>query len=196
MKQLLLCLALCFALVAGANAQLTTEKGSKSDQINIKIHEVDLLLQILPLLLTKDQLNNDVLPALETVRNLEKKQLKLEDEALQNMEPDLDKALKDAYEKGAYPSKAIIGEVSKQTKDLGMKRLVVQLNMVSVMTAILEKTLNAGQKKALENSFDEKFIDPSAKAGTLSQEAKINFFVKRVFLDPLTYEILKKLAAK
>ncbi|MDR3691817.1 MAG: hypothetical protein P4L46_20730 [Fimbriimonas sp.] len=194
MKHLLLSLGLCLALVTGASAQITTDKGSKSDEINLKIHEVDLLLQILPLLLTKDQLNNDVLPAVEQARAIAKKELQAEDDALAKMEPIVDQALADAYAKGAYPSRTMIDEVAKTTKTYANKRLITELNMVSVLTAMLEKTLNSGQKKALINSFDPKFIDPAAKPESMSDEAKMNFFVRRVFLDPMVYEVLKKLA--
>ncbi len=196
MKHLLLSLGLCCALFTGANAQILTEKGSRSDQINIKIHEADLLLQLLPLLLTKEQIVNDVLPAVEVARDIQRKQLRVEDDALANMEPILDQALTDAYSKGAYPSKKIIDEVAKTTKNLGNQRIITQLKMVSVLTTMLEKTLNAGQKRALVNSFDPKFIDPSIKPESMSEEAKMNFFVKRVFMDNLAYDVLKKLAGK
>ncbi len=194
MKPLLLSLGLCFAVCSSANAQINTDKGTKSDLINMKIHQADLLLQILPLVLTKEQLTNDVLPAVEVARSLQKKQLMLEDDALANMEPILDEALTAAYEKGAYPSKKMIDEVVKTTKTLANKRIITTLNMVSVLTVMLEKTLNAGQRKAMINSFDPKFIDPSAKPETMTDQAKMNFFVKRVFMDPVAYEILKKLA--
>ena len=68
--------------------------------------------------------------------------------------------------------------------------------MVSVLTTMLEKTLNMGQRRALVNSFDPKFIDPSAKPESMSEEAKMNFFVKRVFMDNMAYDVLKKLAGK
>jgi hypothetical protein len=196
MKQLLLIIGLCFALIGGANAQIITDKGNKSDQINIKLHEADLLLQLLPLLLTKEQIVNDVLPVVEVARGMQKKQLQIEDEALASLEPIVDAALNDAYTKGAYPSKKMIEEVAKTTKNMSNQRLIVQLKMVSVLTTMLQKTLNIGQKRALINSFDPKFIDPSAKPESLSEEAKMNFFVKRVFMDSMAYDVLKKLAGK
>jgi hypothetical protein len=194
MKHLLLSLGLCLALFTGASAQITTDKGDKSNEINLKIHEVDLLIQLLPLLLTKDQLNHDVLPTIEIVRDMERKELQAEDEALAGMEADLDATLKDAYEKGAYPARKVIDEVSQTTGKFATKQLLTQLQMVAAVTAMLEKTLNAGQKKVLINSFDPRFIDPAAKPETMTAEAKMNFYVKRVFLDPYVYNILKKLA--
>ena len=196
MKHFLITIGLCFALLTGANAQITTDKGNKSDQINLKLHEADLLLQIMPLLLTKDQLLNEVIPAVEVARSMQKKQLQIEDDALASMEPIIDEALASAYGKGAYPSRKMTDEVAKTTKSLSNQRLIVQLKMVSVLTTMLEKTLNMGQRRALVNSFDPKFIDPSAKPESMSEEAKMNFFVKRVFMDNMAYDVLKKLAGK
>ena len=194
MKHLLLSLALCLSLSAGASAQVLTSKGDRSDQINIKMHEVDLLLQVLPLLLTKEQINVKLLPAIEKNRELLRKELIYEDDELAKMEPILDDALKGAYEKGAYPPRKTSDEVANKTRSLGLKRKIVELEMVGAMTEALEATLNSGQKKAMLGSFDPKFIAPGQKPETVTDQMKMNFFVERVFLDPTTYEILKKLA--
>jgi len=194
MKQLLLSIALCFSLLACATAQVTTLKGGKSDQINIKIHEVDMLLQILPLLLTKDQINSKLLPIIEKNRDMLRKELAYEDDELAKLESILDDAMTAAYDKGAYPARKITDEVAAKTKQLSNRRNIVELQMVGSMTEVLDLTLNAGQKKALLGSFDTKFSYPNLKPEQVTDALKMNFFVERVFLDPITYEILKKLA--
>lgn len=193
-KHLLLSLGLCLALSTGASAQLTTSKGAKSDEINAKIHEVDMLMQVLPLLLTKDQLNDKILPGIEKNRATLKKELEYEDGELAKLESMLDEALDGAYMKGSYPARKSTTEIADKTYKLGLQRQIIVNFMTDAMIDVLTATLNAGQKKALLGSFDPKFIDPSAKPETITDDRKMRFFVQRVFLDPTTYEILKKLA--
>lgn len=193
-KQLLLSIGLCLALSAGANAQLTTPKGAKSDEINAKIHEVDMLMQILPLLLTKDQLNDKILPAIEKNRETFRKELEYEDGELAKFESILDEALTGAYTKGSYPARKSTNEIADKTYKLGLQRQIIVSLMTDNMVDVINATLNAGQKKALLGSFDPKFIDPTAKPETITDERKMKFFVQRIFLDPTTYEILKKMA--
>lgn len=193
MTRILLSFALCFALVGGASAQVTP-KGDKSDQINQKMHEVDLLLQILPLLLRKDQLNDKILPAIEKTRATFRKELEYEDGELAKLEAGLDEAIDGAYSKGAYPARKMTTEVADKTYKLGLQRQIIVSSMTEDMIDMLNTTLDAGQKKVLLGSFDPKFIDPTAKPETVTDDKKMHFFVQRVFLDPTTYEILKKLA--
>ncbi len=194
MKHLLLSLALCISLLAGAHAQILTDKGSKSDLTNQKMHEIDILLQVLPLLLTKDQINTKILPAIEKSRQLLRTELQLEDDALAKMDPLLDESITAAYEKGAYPARKVTDEVAKTTASFNIKRKFVEIQMVAAMTDVLKETLNAGQKKVMANSFDPKFINPDVKPDTISEDMKTNFFVERIFMDPMTYDVLIKLA--
>jgi len=194
MKQLLLSLGLCLALATGASAQLTTAKGAKSDEINAKIHEVDMLMQLLPLLLTKDQLNDKILPGIEKSRATFRKELEYEDGELAKLEAMLDDALDGAYTKGSYPARKSTTEIADKTYKLGLQRQIIVSVMTDSMVDVVNSTLNAGQKKALLGSFDPKFIDPTAKPETITDDRKMKFFVQRVLMDPTTYEILKKMA--
>jgi hypothetical protein len=194
MKHLLLSFCLCLVLAGAATAQELTAKGAKSDEINAKIHEVDMLMQILPLLLTKDQLNDKILPAIEKNRATFRKELEYEDGELAKLEPMLDEALTGAYDKGSYPARKSTGDIADKTYKLGLQRQIIVSLMTDAMIDTVNTTLNAGQKKALLGSFDPKFIDPSAKPETITDDRKLKFFVQRIFLDPTTYEILKKMA--
>jgi len=193
MKHLLLSLGLCFSLLSVSSAQVTTDKGGKSDQILMKMHEVDMLLQILPLLLKKEQINDKILPTIEKARDLLRKEEAYEDDELAKLEPILDDAISGAYTKGAYPARKTTDEVATKTKNLSLKRSIVELEMVGSITDMLKVTLDAGQMKAMLGSFDPKFIDPSIKPEAMTDDLKMNFFVRRVFMDATTYEILKKL---
>lgn len=194
MKHLLLSIALAFVIVPVAGAQILTPKGSKSDEINMKIHEVDMLMQVLPLVLTKDQLNDKILPNIEKQREVLRKELAYEDDELAKLEPLMDEAISGAYSKGTYPARKSTSAVADKTYRLGLQRQIIFGVMTDSVIDMLKATLNAGQKKALLGSFDPKFIDPTAKPETITEDKKMRFFVQRVFLDPTTYEILKKLA--
>ena len=193
MKHLILSIAICLGILSGASAQVTTPNGARSDQINLKMRDVDVLLQVLPLLLTKDQINNKILPAIEKNREVLKKELQYEDDELAKLEPLLDGAISAAYEKGTYPARTMTSEVADKTYKLSLQRKVFVGIMIDSMVDVLKTNLNAGQMKALIGSFDPKFIDPAAKPESLTDDKKMRFFIDRVFLDPIAYEVLKKL---
>lgn len=196
MKHLLLSIGLCLCLAASACAQITTPKGSRSDTINLKIREVDLLLKLLPLILTKDQLNSKILPTIEKNRDILRKELAYEDDELAKLESDLDTALTNAYSKGAYPARTTSQEVADKTSRLGLQRQIIVGAMTDNMIDALNACLNTGQKKALLGSFDLKFMatELGVKVETLTDDTKMRFFVQNVFLDPIAYDILLKLA--
>jgi len=190
----LLSLALLLSLFACANAQVTTDKGGKSDAINHKISEVDRLIKLMPLILTKSQLNDKILPAIEKNRETLKKELAWEDDQLEKIESLLDDAIKGAYEKGVYPPQKVIMTVADLSRKVGIQQQIVAGFMVDAMIDVLKATLNAGQMKAMLGSFDPRYIDPTAKPEAVTDDRKMRFYVQNVFLDPITYDILKKLA--
>ena len=53
--------------------------------------------------------------------------------------------------------------------------------------------LNAGQKKAMANDLDPASITPGIKVESMSDEAKIRFYIRNILLDPLCYDLLVKL---
>ncbi len=195
MKHLIPSIALAFGILAGASAQVTPN-GAHSDVINMKIHEVDMLLQIMPLLLTKDQINHKIVPAIEKARDQFKKELAFEDDELAKIEPLADEAIKNAYEKGAYPPRTITGEIAGKESKLEIQRKVFMGVLIQNMQEVLDATLDSGQKKVILGSFDTGFIDPTAKPGSVTDDKKMRFFIQRIFLDPTSYEILKKLGNK
>lgn len=194
MKHLLLSLALCIGILGSASAQFTTPNGAHSDQILLKMREVDILLQLMPLILTKDQINTKLLPTIEKNRDIFRKELQYEDDELAKLEPMLDEAMANSYDKGAYPPRKITDDVLARTSKLATQRDVFVGIMVSAMDDTLIATLNPGQMKALLGSFDSHFIDPNAKPESITDARRRRFFIQRIFLDPIAYEVLKKLA--
>ncbi len=191
-KHLLLSFVFCIGLTSGANAQFETPHGKRSAEINEKIHEVDLLIKVVPLVLTKDQLNKKILPEIEKDRDLYRKELAYEDDQLAKLEPDLDAAIAAAYAKNAYPPRTTTSEVADTTGKLTLQRQIFTGKITDDMIDLLNATLDAGQKKVVFGTFDNRFINP-AKPESVTDEIRMRFFVQNVIMDPTTYDILVKL---
>ncbi len=196
MKSFLLSIAFCLALVGTASAQpISTERGKRSDEIFTKLRKIDLLNQILPLLLSKDQINK-ILPAIEQARAKQKMILGQEDDELAKLQAQVDEVYMKAVEKNEYPPKEFSAMIAAKTKSMSMKRSIALIEMVEVIQDLLVKVLNEGQKKALVGSFDARFIDPTKKPEDIAEGTRIRFYVERVLLDPLTRELLIEIAEK
>ncbi|MEZ0324701.1 MAG: hypothetical protein ACAH95_02245 [Fimbriimonas sp.] len=196
MKSFLLCIAFCLTIVGAASAQpITTERGKKSDEIVVKLRKIDLLNQILPLLLTKEQINR-ILPLIEQARAKQKLILSQEDDELAKLQPQIEETYAKAVEKNEYPTKEFSSMIAAKTKAMSMKRSIALIEMVEVVQDNLLKILNEGQRKALIGSFDARFIDPTKKPEEISEGTRTRFYVERVLLDPLTRELLIEIVDK
>jgi hypothetical protein len=195
MKTLLLCIALIFALVAGASAQpITTDRGKTSDEVFLKIRKIDLLNHILPMLLTKDQINK-LLPAIEQARGKQKQELAREDEELAKLKAQVDEAYVAAIEKGVYP-KEVSTVVAAKTRQMSIARQIVLGEMIEIVEKAVTTHLNEGQRKAMIGSFAASYIAPGRKPEDITDAIRMKFFIESVLLDPLTREILIEVAAK
>lgn len=192
MKHLILSLGLCVALVSGAAAQAVTPKGAKSDEVMVKVRQIDILNQLLPLALRKSQYNG-ILTALEKARQKEKQIRTLEDGDLEKIYKDVDDAVTNAIDKGTYPPNAMQGNVDKLLTAMGIRRQVAIGEMVEEFYDATSKIFDAGQKKVMANSLDAAKLDPSVKKDQMTEEQKIKFFIRKVFLDQITYDLLVKM---
>ncbi len=172
---------------------LSDERGKKADQVLAKVRQIDLLNQILPILMTKDQLDK-ILPVLEKARQAVKDQQRREYEQLVKLEPDLDKAIKDGNDKGLVPGTDVIKKVFVVFKAFAITRkAIADDNTVNVM-AIVKATLNAGQIRSMQNALSPGTFDPSLDASKMTDDEKLKFFVQNILLDPAAYDTLVKLA--
>ena len=195
MKKVLLAIAL-FSCVLGsmANAQTTkADAGKRADEILAKVHELDLLNQLLPVLMTKEQMRK-ILPSVEKAREMVKATEKGEAEQLEKLAAKIDPVLKEAYEKNKVPSQDVLLEYAKTFVKLRVvRRSVIESNTTAVLE-VVQKTLDKGQLAAARNALDPKLIDPSLDKEKMSDDDKMRFWVKVILLDPQTYTILLKLS--
>jgi len=191
MKQLLLSLGLAFALVGGAAAQ-ATPKGSKSDQTVVKIRQVDVMVQLIPLTLKKAQIDK-LLPSIEKARAKELQIRKMEDDDLEKLDARLDDALKNGLEKQAYPPRELQVDVSKLTRAMAIRRQVALAEMIEEVYNATNTILDEGQRTVMEKSLNIGALDPSLKDKELTREQKIKFFIRQILLDSYAYDMLLKL---
>ncbi|AIE83885.1 hypothetical protein [Fimbriimonas ginsengisoli] len=195
MKHLLLSFGLLFALGASATAQistppLTTPKAADSDRAIIRIRQVDMLIQILPLTLRKDQYG-PILTALERARAKEKQIRSLEDDDLAKIAKKLEDAVNNGIDKGEYPPKELQVEAAKLMRAMGIRRQIATAEMTDEFVEATKGVFDDGQKKVMANSLD--LVLDQTKKDSMKEEDKVKFFVKRIFLDEVTYDLLLKL---
>jgi len=192
MKNLILCFSLVLALVTGASAQVVTPKGSQSDEVLLNIRKIDILNQLLPLAIRKDQFNA-ILTAMEKAKQKEKQLREQEDVDLAKIAPDLSDAVKEGTEKGTVPNHDMQVRVMKILNAMAIRRQVAIGEMVDDFVTATATVFDAGQKKVMQNSLDKAALDPTLKVSEMTDDAKLKFFVKKVFLDQVCYDMLLKL---
>jgi len=194
MTRILICLAIVIGMLASAPAMAqTSDQGAKSDKVLMKLRQIDLLNMLIPLALTKDQIEA-ILPAIERARQNVRRVEKDEAATLEKLDSKVSDAIKKSIETSVAPPKALLDELAQTTKDMGDARVAaVDENTMNVLKVFVA-TVNAGQKKAAVNSFSPAYIDPKAKPDTVTDDEKITFFVRDILLDPQAYDILVQMS--
>lgn len=184
MKKPLLALLLLASLVPAVHAQ-----GSRSDLVMKNVKKLDVLIQIVPLALTKEQIG-PLLLALEKGHQKEKTMLAQEDKDLLTIEAKTQKVVDDAIKNGKYPPHEVQGELATFMRIMGVRRTGYATEIVDIVYDACTKTLNAGQIKIMEKSLKPELLDPSLKADTMDSATKVKFFIRKVILDPVAYDVL------
>lgn len=195
MKQFLALLALSIVTLPAYAQSTSDQRAERSTRILTQVHRLDLLNQILPILLTKEQINK-ILPSLEkakqSIRETEAKEVEL----LKTIEAKVDEAVKNGVEKGEVPSRELLKKVLATFQYFQIARQsVIEANVDRTVEA-MKSCMNAGQTKSAMNAIDWKKFDPSLNPEKMSDDEKLRLYVKVVLLDPLAYEVLRDIAAK
>jgi len=179
--------------LATAIGQLTSSKVQKSDEIIHKSRQLDLLNHLVPLVLTKDQINK-LLVVLEKCRaNVDKiKQLEATD--MFKYEGKINEAISKGINQDLVPSKDLLKELSRLYNGFTIRRQVAANENADLVVEVVQKEFNAGQIKAAANSLDIKVYEPKIDEKTLTEEYKLRYFIKDVILDPQGYDLLLKMS--
>jgi hypothetical protein len=157
-----------------------------------KIQKVDILSQVLPILLTKEQIKK-LLPTIEDARQAVADVKKKEYDQLKRLESMLDKVIADGMEKGEVPKVEERKEAIKVINSLAVGRQAVIAINTAKVTAKFNEVANKGQIKTAANSLDPRFFE-GQKIEEIPDEKKVEMFCQEVLLHPLAYEMLRKMS--
>ena len=190
MKQkILLALSLVLAIAAFAPAQdIDPAMAKQSTEILTKMRKVELLNQLLPLVLSRDQILQ-ILPAIERVRAKQRELTIKEHDALIQFDKSSD-AMIDASMKGQMPDQTNVRNIEVFYEAVDINRQALMGENLDNMMAVLTKVLNKGQLKVMANSLTLKFFEPDATSDEEKDDTvKERVFVREILLDPLTYDL-------
>ena len=191
MKHLLVCFGIVLSLFTFGHAQ-SADQAKKSEEIVMKMRQIDLLNQIIPLALTKDQINQ-LLPAIERARSKVQQIEKDEASTLQKLDGKISDAIKKSIETSVAPPKELLNELATATATMSEKRELAIDENTDAVIKVFNDVCNAGQKAAAANSLAPQLIDPSLKPDKMTQTDKIRFFVQQILLDPQAYIVMTEL---
>lgn len=194
MKQLIVCFGLVITILLGHAhaAQTPSDDAKRSDAIMMKFRQIDLLNQLIPLALTKDQIEK-LLPSVERARAKVRETEKDEAKTLTGYDKKVTDAINHCIEKGEPPSRDLLMELAVATKLMADNRSVIASENTEAVLKVFKETLNAGQLKAAENSLKPELFDPSLKADKMTSDDKLRFFIRDILLDPQAYDVLVRL---
>jgi hypothetical protein len=180
-------------LAIGITGQLTPDKAAKSLELLTKSRQLDLLNHMVPLIMTKEQINRILVPVEKARASVERIKL-MEANDLIKYESKINDAVTKGINRDQVPAKALLVELNKLYTGFTIRRNVAAGENADLVYEVLQKELNAGQLKAAANSLDIKAYDPNIDPAKLTEEAKIKFFIKDIFLDPACYDLLVKMS--
>lgn len=179
------------AVTLVSSTPVMAQSADDATKVTVKMRQLDILNQILPVLMTPQQINK-LLPAIEKSRAAEKKLQTSEAEQLKKLEPKIDAALKDARDKSLVPSKELQLEVIGLLQKLAKDRASMVLEQNEAVLKVVEETLDAGQIKAAANAI----TIPDSEGSKLQDRARLSRWVRAVLMDPQAYDILVELSRK
>jgi len=187
--------------VIGASASAGTspklqdpEVAARSQKVQENMRRIDLLMQLMPLIIRKDQFDK-ILPVYAKIKAEQRKVLEDEDKQLLALEAEVNESLKKARENGVFPKKDLVKKCILLVRALGIRRIMARGELSEMLYKTIDECFDSGQKKVM-TSIDWKELDPSADLTGKSDADKMKFFNRVIFLDPLAYDILLDLDKK
>ncbi|HXH60366.1 MAG TPA: hypothetical protein VNI20_03315 [Fimbriimonadaceae bacterium] len=194
-RRIVLILVFALAIAAVAPAQLTADQKANSDRILTKVRKLDMYNQVLPVLFTKDQIKA-ILPVLEEHRANASNQEMDENKMMLGWEKDLDEQLKRCKDKGEMPKPEVLNMANIYFKVFAMKRKAIVDDAVEKLKEVLKDKCNDGQLKAAENALDPRNYVPDADPAKMTDDEKLDMWIRLVLIDKNTYDILVDLSKK
>lgn len=181
-------LALATSVAFGQNAA-DVAMGQKSDEILLTMRKVQIMNQILPLVMDKEQIKK-ILPTVEKIRSKVREVQRTEFKQLQALENPTKFALDEALKQGRMPSKETLDKIAEFYGSAGVIRQAYVADNIEQVLAVMKATLNKGQLKAAANSLTLSFYEPNVKPEEATEDFRLRVFVREVMLDTVTYDLL------
>ncbi len=190
-----LCVFIVLAAISSTTLAQTTDKAKRSDGILKKARQLDLLNHLLPLTLTKAQINSLLAP-IEKCRRKVKEIEGLEADDLIKYEARIESVVADGADKGKVPSIDFLKEMNKLFIAFSVRRQIAAGENAEIVLAEIKKSWNKGQLTVASKSIDIKAYDPTYDAATATEDFKLSFYIKDILLDPQAYEVLVRMAKR
>lgn len=180
--------------VAGAPV-LQRRPNPEADRLVLKIRQVQIANQLVPVLFTKEQLTR-ILPVIERARQAEVDLEKRELEEMRKLEKDLDAAIAGATKRMESPSAELSAKLDRTLGAFRLGRQVLVGSSTASVVAAMKEHLNAGQLAAAAGALDPRLWDPNAKPEEMSQDEKLRIFAREVMLDRTAYDLLVEMSLR
>ncbi|MFN8138356.1 MAG: hypothetical protein U0R49_01005 [Fimbriimonadales bacterium] len=182
-------------IMTGASLQQV----SKNDKYGInpvmdRLAQIDKANQILPLLLTKDQIKQ-LLPKIERCRENIRNQEKKEADRIKVLGPDADKVYNETL-KGIVPSQDFLSKTRSLFDQFAQERNGVKAANSIILIEAMDQIFDRGQKQRIIGVVDKVFNERSMKWESGTEGEKLSFFALNVLLDDDGYQFLVKLGAQ
>lgn len=195
MTKPLLLLALAVLVPTLSVAQISSADAARSSEIQRKVAELDSLVQLVPLALTKDQINA-LLGSIEKVRQKQREVEASEAKDLVGIDSLVSKSVGAGIDKNVYPAREVQNQIASLWRAMGIRRNLFNKEMVDNVFIVCKTALNEGQLKTMEKSLKPEALEPSLRGVDMDSDARIKFFVRKILLDPVAYDVLVKMSKR
>lgn len=192
-RRTLALLAVTLAVLAPSLALAQIQSNPVADRIALKVRKLDLLNQLLPVLMTKEQIRK-MLPTIEKARQAEKDQTAKELELMKKYEGKLDAAISAAINKKQVTKIEVLRDLRAMVRGLSISRMAMVGNYTDIVRTKFVEVMNAGQVKAASNALDPRLVEPNADLSKLTSDQKLKLWIRSILLDPLAYDLLVELS--
>jgi hypothetical protein len=173
-------------------AQVSTNDPNKIKPTLDKMAELDLANRILPLLMTKEQINK-LLPEIEKARKNVRDQEKKEADRLKALQPEIDKYHAEIFQ-GKTPPKEFLDKTTALFKKFENERLQVKVANALILSETLKKNLDEGQLAAVVGVVDKIYDEQNKEWKDGTKDQKIQFYVISIFMGDRCYDLLVRLS--
>jgi hypothetical protein len=191
MKLKALFLAAILVLVGSSFAQSVSDQAAAT-RIQEKIRRLDLLNNLLPVLLTPEQIGV-LVPVLTKARKADEDLKKKEAALLRALEQDLDKAIREGADGKKFPPNELTARVFTTFTAMSVARTNMVTEQVAGVIKVLDTLLDAGQKKAAAGLIRGVAINP-AEPDKVTEEQKFRRWVGAILMDPFALDLLPRMA--